>query len=110
MKFSLLTISTLAAVASASNFNLRASSVTRPSEFADASVSFSGIKQEPTSEDMEVIGESIIAAYNELFATKDKKAITFEPKSGAFVASEIVGLGVSAMGALDCPASVPQNV
>jgi hypothetical protein len=97
MKFSLLTISSLAVCASASNFNLRASSVSRPSEFADASVSFSGLKQEPTGEDLEVIGESLIAAYNELFATKDKKAFTFEPKSGAIVASEIMQLGVSAI-------------
>ena len=75
-------------VASASASSLRASS-SRPSEFAAASVSIVGLTNAPTAEDLEVVAESVKAAYNELFASPSAQALDFEIKSGAVVASEV---------------------
>ena len=88
MKFSVLALSAVVATASASKVGLRASS-TRPSEFASTSVSIVGLKTAPSAEDLEVVAESVKAAYNELFASPESQALAFEPKSGKIVASEV---------------------
>lgn len=89
MKLSIFYASALAAVASASN--LRAT-IDSPSQFNDARISMVGLKQEADAEDLEIIGESLMAAINDMFTDPEMQAVTFEAKSGATVTSEVTPL------------------
>jgi hypothetical protein len=74
MKLSTLLVASATAVASATNFNLRStanffSGESTPTKTLDSRIIVNGLADDLSKSDVEIIGKSIIAAYNEAYAS-----------------------------------------
>lgn len=92
MKIALFSIASWAIYASASNLKLRSTSNKHvgesASQFTNARVSVFGLKEEVSGEDIDIIGETLVSAYNEMFASPDMHLVSFQPKSAAAIPTE----------------------
>jgi hypothetical protein len=94
MKLAIFASAYLASVASASLFNLRSSSSSKPSpsQFTNARVSVFGLKKAVSKEDVETISSSLIEVYNEMFAHADMQMVSFETQASAAIPMELAEL------------------
>jgi hypothetical protein len=86
MKLSTLLVASATAVASATNFNLRSAANVfngelTPAETLDSRIIVNGLVDNLSKSDVEIIGKSIIAAYNEAYASDGFSLETFNLQS-----------------------------
>jgi hypothetical protein len=89
MKFSTIFISSLVGVASASNFKLRSAKHLKDTELIDARVAVGGLVRHATDGDLEIIGKTLLEAYNKAYGSAILTYDSFETQSHAPVPNSL---------------------